>query len=92
MPEMSDALADLDVDRLGDARQAIATLAWTHGVTGKRQPIDDFVDAAARLSDAEVGFDHTERLLVELTRRGVISDEERFALHAAYLHQSRHGV
>jgi len=82
----------LGVGEIGDAREAIATLAWTHGLTGKPEPVDAFVDAAARLSDAAATFDHHERLLIELARRGVVSDTERFALHAAYLTQRADAV
>jgi hypothetical protein len=83
---------ELAVDRIGDAAAAISTMAWTHGITAEPAPIDAFVDAAARLSDAEVTFDHIERLLLGLARANLVTDEQRFALHAAYLHQKAHGV
>jgi hypothetical protein len=83
---------DLDVARIGDVAAAISTLAWTHGITAEPAPIDAFADAAARLSDAEVIFDRTERLLLGLARADLITDEQRFALHAAYLHQKADGV
>ena len=44
------------------------------------------------LSDAEVTFDRTERLLLGLARADLITDEQRFALHAAYLHQKADGI
>ena len=83
---------DLDITRIGDVAAAISTLAWTHGITAEPAPIDAFADAAARLSDAEVTFDRTERLLLGLARADLITDEQRFALHAAYLHQKADGV
>jgi len=92
MSHAHDATTVLDKDAIGDARAAIHTLAWTHGITGARESIDTFVDAAARLSDAEAEFDHCDRLLIELGRRGLVSDEERFALHAAYLVQRARGL
>ena len=55
-------------------------------------PIDGFADAAARLSDAEVTFDYIERLLLGLARANLVTDEQRFALHAAYLHQKANCV
>ena len=84
--------AELDLNRVGDAAAAISTMAWTHGITAAPAPIDAFADAAARLSDAEVTFDHIERLLLGLARANLVTDEQRFALHAAYLHQKANGV
>ncbi len=52
---MDDRLArlnPLDRNRTGDVAAAISTLAWTNGVTADPDPIDTFVAAAARLSDA----------------------------------------
>lgn len=83
---------ELDAAQIGDAAAAISTMAWTHGITADPAPIDAFADAAARLSDAEVAFDHIERLLLGLARANLITDEQRFALHAAYLHQKADGV
>lgn len=77
----------LNIDQIGDAATAITTLASTHGITAEPGPIDTFADAASRLSDAEVAFDHFERLLLKLARAGVVTDDERFALHALYLRQ-----
>jgi len=76
---------------LSDVATAIITLAWTHGITAATEPVDAFADATARLCDMEVTFDHTERLLLGLARGGFVTDEQRFALHAAYL-QQRAGV
>ena len=79
--------ASFSTERIGDATVAISTLARLHGVVDEREPIDDFVNAAARLSDSEVSFDRIERLLVALQRAGVINDQEGLALHVAYLRQ-----
>ena len=55
--------------------------------------MDTFVSAVTRLcSDIEVTLDRTERLLVGLARAGVISDEQRFELHAGYLRQRSRDV
>ena len=75
------------MSRIGDVAAAITTLAQAHGITAAPEPVDAFADAAARLCDAEVIFDHTERLLIGLARAGLVADEQRFALHAAYLRQ-----
>ena len=83
---------ELDPARIGDAAAAISTMAWTHGITAAPAPIDAFADAAARLSDVDVTFDHIERLLLGLARANLVTDEQRFALHAAYLHQKADGV
>ena len=72
---------------VGDVTAAISTLAWTYGVTAAAEPVDAFADATARLCDMEITFDHTERLLLGLARGGFVTDEQRFALHVAYLQQ-----
>ena len=72
---------------VGDVTAAISTLAWTYGVTAAAEPVDAFTDATARLCDMEITFDHTERLLLGLARGGFVTDEQRFALHTAYLQQ-----
>lgn len=60
-----------------------------HGVAFTEAPVDTFAAAVSRLSDAGVRLDQTEELLLALARAGVVSDTQRFALHAAYLRQSR---
>ena len=70
---------------IGDAAVTITTLASTHGITAAPEPIDTFSDAVSCLSDAEVSFGSVERLLLALTRAGIVTDEESFALHAAHL-------
>ena len=76
-----------------DVATAIDTLAHRHGITGAAEPVDAFVSAVTRLcSDVEVTLDHTECLLVGLTRAGIISDEQRFELHAGYLRQKARSV
>jgi len=72
---------------VGDVASAVRTLAWIHGVSEQPEPIDVFAQAATRLADGEVTFDSVERLLLGLARRGVVTDEQRFALHAIYLRQ-----
>ncbi|AOX21514.1 hypothetical protein [Kozakia baliensis] len=79
----------LNKGKIGDARAAISTLAWTNGLTAEPEPIDTFVEAANRLSGADAELDHHEKLLVALGRHGILSDEESMALHAAYLAQQR---
>ncbi len=81
-PGLTEAL-----DQIENVAGTIASLARLHGVTADAKPIDEFVDAAARLSDAEMELDHTEMLMVKLQRAGVINDQQGLALHVAYLHQ-----
>jgi len=76
-----------------DVATAIDTLVHRHGITPAADPVDTFVDAVTRLcSDVEVTLDHIECLLNGLTRAGVISDEQRFELHAGYLRQKARDV
>lgn len=63
--------------------------ARRHGVTFAETPVDAFAAAVSRLSDAGVQLDQTEQLLLALARAGIVTDAQRFALHAAYLRQSR---
>lgn len=71
-----------------DVATAIDTLAHRHGITAAAEPVDAFVNAVTRLcSDIEVTFDHTERLLLGLAHAGIVTNEQRFTLHTAYLHQ-----
>ena len=51
--------------------------------------LDDIASAISRLSDAEVEPDEIKQLLLALQRRGVITDQQRFTLHATYLRQTR---
>lgn len=87
MADTLDNRVSLDANEIGDARQAISTLDWTHGIKADPEPIDTFVNAASRLCDTEVTFDRFEQLLLGLARGGFVTDEQRFALHAAYLQQ-----
>ena len=79
------SLAALDARTIGDAAATIAVLAGTHGITAAPEPIDTFAGAVSCLSDAEVSFDSVQRMLLALTHAGIVTDEERFALHAAHL-------
>ena len=92
MADTLDRSTEPDLSGVGDVATAISTLAWMHGVTAAPEPVDTFADAAARLCDTGVTFDHIERLLLGLARAGVVTDEQRFALHAAYLRQQAGGI
>ncbi len=87
MADTLDQAPVLSLEEIGDAREAISTLAWTHGVTAEPEPVDAFVDDATRLCSNDVQFDHIELLLLGLARAEVITDEQRLALHGAYIHQ-----
>ena len=94
---------DIAAEDVGDVAAAIRTLARLHGVSGELEPIDVFARAASRLADADADADAeaeadadadadadvdlVERLLLGLARRGFITDQQRFALHAIYLRQ-----
>ena len=41
------------------------------------------LDTVSHLSDAEVTFNRVERVLLALTRAGLVTDAERLAFHAA---------
>lgn len=89
-------ITDQSVSGLDDAITGKTSVAsWIrdaarkHGVTYAESPIDHFAAAVSRLSDAGVHLDPIEELLLTLARANVISDTQRFALHATYLRQSR---
>lgn len=92
MAHSTDNPTPVNIDQIGDAAAAITTLAWAHGITAEPDPIDAFADPASRLADAEVTFDHFERLLLRLARAGVVTDDERFALHTLHLRQKADAV
>lgn len=84
-------LAGLDEAMAGTTKASswIRDTARRHGVTFTQAPVDTFATAVSRLSDAGVQLDEIEQLLLALARAGVVNDTQRFALHAAYLRQSR---
>ena len=86
---MPDTVAtDTDLTGLDDAIAGktkvaswIREVARRHGVSFAETPVDAFSAAVSRLSDAGV--------LLALFRADIVTDAQRFALHAAYLRQSR---
>jgi len=89
--QMTRELAGLDDAIAGKTVAAtwIHDAARRYGVTFAEAPVDTFANAVSRLSDADVQLDETEQLLLALARAGVVSGTQSFALHAAYLRQSR---
>lgn len=63
----------------------VRQISQERGLTFRPRPSDVFAAAAARLSDAEVEFDETERLLLALERARVIDGFQRSLLHFSYL-------
>lgn len=61
--------------------------ARLYGIHFEPPPMDSFAATVSRLADAEVTLDPIEQLLLALHRHHVISDAQRFALHATYLRQ-----
>lgn len=89
--QMTSELAGLDDAIVGKTTAAtwIRDQARRHGVTFAETPVDTFAAGVSRLSDAGVQLDETEQLLLALERAGIVSGTQSFALHAAYLRQSR---
>lgn len=83
------ALGARETDAGPSVAEQIRELARAHGVVYDRSSLDDYAETISRLSDAEVAPDETECLLRALTDAGVLTPEQRFRLHAAYLRQSR---
>lgn len=73
--------------RATPAAETIISLARQHGVAYEPTPEDAFAADVSRLSDAEVVPDAIEDLLQALTRAGIITHSQRFALHATYLRE-----
>ena len=82
-------LASLDDATAGRTSAAgwIRAAAREHAVAFVPGAVDTFTDAVSRLSDAPVQLDATEQALLALARAGIVTDAQRFALHAAYLRQ-----
>jgi hypothetical protein len=69
----------------------VRRLAAENGVAYRPTALDALAAALSRLADAKAAPDETADLLLALTRAGVIDEQKRFALHAAYLRE-RHGA
>jgi len=65
----------------------VRNLARTHGVTYQATALDTLAAAISRLANAEVHPDEIEDLLIALSRAAIITEQQRFDLHAAYLRQ-----
>ena len=65
----------------------IGKAAQDHKVRYTEAPIDVFATAACRLSDAGGALGDIEHPLLAPARNGIVTDRQRFALHAAYLCQ-----
>ncbi len=67
--------------------QHVEDLARQHRVSFEPGALDAFASSVTRLSDAEPAPDRIENLLDALRQAGVLSANQRFALHAAYLRE-----
>lgn len=92
MPDTVAPASGVDASvRTVSAAETIRALARRHGVAYEPAPLDAFAADVSRLSDAEVAPDAVEDLLQALTKAGVITHGQRFALHATYLREQRGG-
>lgn len=81
------------MDRLDIPDQGIglyvADLARRSNVTAVEDALSRMATKFSELSGDEVVLDETERLIVNLARRGVISRQDMLKLHGKYLAESR---
>ncbi|WP_147306456.1 hypothetical protein [Methylovirgula sp. 4M-Z18] len=70
----------------------IRGLGACHGISCPTDPHGPWANKMAELAGEEVRLDQVESTLLELSRIGVLTSEERLALHRAYLDElNRHG-
>ena len=89
---MGDSSQDATAHANG-AEQATRVSDWVRAVAVQHGiDIERFLAGAdgdqADEGDAEAEFDATERLLLALTRQGLVTQSQLSALHGAYLHQT----
>lgn len=76
-----------DVSRLpkSGVRDFVECLAKAHGVKHKPTGLDAFAEAVTRLSGDDAGLDGTGKLLVELKKRHIISNQQLSRLVTNYM-------
>jgi uncharacterized protein related to proFAR isomerase len=70
----------------------IRMLAAKHKIVHVQSSLDEWADTVTRLSGDDVQLDDVELLLVELSKVGVITGNERTVLQVKYLHERNAGV
>lgn len=70
-----------------DVRGFVQRLATEYGVEYQETDINRFAESVTKLSDDDVMLDETEKLLIELARRDLISAGNFVELQVKYLRQ-----
>ena len=79
-----------DIDDLPTAGVGafIRGLAEEHGIRHRRSRFDDWAEAVARVGEGDdVVLDHTEKLLVELAKRKIVSGRQASRLLNNYMEE-----
>jgi len=72
------------------AESRIHRLADEHGVVVHRSQLDDLADAITRMSGDDVLLDDTQRLLIALSDRGLVTAQQRMDLNIRYMRETAH--
>ncbi len=90
-PVVAVAISDVEFARTIQDSASVAAwaraIALQHGIAFMAGSVDIFANAVSRLSDLDVQVDEVEQLLLALGRRGIITNQQRCALHGAYVHR-----
>ncbi len=90
-PAAAVAISDVEFARTIQNSASVAewvrAIARQHGIAFMAGSVDIFANAVSRLSDLDVHVDEIEQLLLALGRRGIITNQQRCALHGAYVHR-----
>lgn len=81
-----------DVDKLPTkgVRKFIEKLATAHGIQYQRTGLDDFAGSVTRLAGDEIELDATEKLLIALKKRDLISGRQLARLMTNYMREAKH--
>jgi len=91
MDQPAVALTTSDIDLTRTIHDSESVAAWVRATAHKHDiafmagSVDIFANAVSRLSDRDVQIDEVEQLLLALARRGIITNQQRRALHTAYI-------
>lgn len=80
-----------DVDKLPTkgVRKFIEKLAAAHGVQYQRTGLDDFAESVTRLAGDEIELDVTEKLLITLKKKDLISGRQLARLMTNYMREAK---
>ncbi len=85
--DFSALLNDVNNLPVKGVRKFIEHLAAAHGVKYKRTSLDDFAESVTRLAGDEIELDYTEKLLVALKKKDLITARQLARLMTNYMEE-----